>query len=114
MGDLLLGADFSDPEVPGWRLIDPENFEFKSGPAPELVVTHPKSDLIHPVVRTPAPFDDFDASITIRFLEGNYDQISAGFEVRSCDEGDYIIRISAQGTFQCGWHDKTDWGGVSC
>jgi hypothetical protein len=111
MGDLLLGADFRDPAIPGWRTTNPENFEFKPGPPPEIVVTHPKSDQIHPVVRTPAPFDDFDASIAIRFLEGDYDQISAGFEVRSCDEGDYVLRISAQGTFQCGWHDKLDWGG---
>jgi hypothetical protein len=110
MGDLLLGADFVNPEVPGWRVDNREMLVFKPGPPPELQVDHPKSDLIHPIVRTPAPFDDFDASVTIRFLEGDYESISAGFEVRSCDAGDYVIRISAQGTFQIGWHNKTDWG----
>lgn len=111
MGDLLLGADFKNPDVPGWKVDNREMLEFKPGPPAELLIDHPKSDLIHPIVRTAAPFDDFDASITIRFLEGEYDYISAGFEVRSCDAGDYVIRISAQGTFQIGWHDKTDWGG---
>jgi len=110
MGDLLLGADFRDPDVPGWKISSPEKVKFEKGPPPELVYTHPKSDLIHPVVRTPAPFDDFDVGVTIRFLEGSYDHISAGIEIRSCDAGDYVIRISAQGTFQVGTHEETEWG----
>ena len=97
MGDLLLGADFADPDVPGWKVLNRETLEFKPGTPPELIVDHPKSDLIHPIVRTPAPFDDFDVGITMRFLDGSYDHINAGFEVRSNDDWDYVIRISEIG-----------------
>lgn len=111
MGDLLLGADFRDSKVPGWVVLNRDKLSFHPGPPPELLVKHPESNLIHPIVRTPAPFDDFDVSVTIRFLDGEYEQVSAGFEVRSSDEGDYVIRISSQGTFNIGWHQGTDWGG---
>lgn len=112
IGDLLLGSDFSKEEQIGWRVLNRELLTFKPGSPPELQVKHPKSDLIHPLLRTPGPFDDFDVSITVRFLEGSWEHISAGFEIRSADEGDYIVRVSAQGTFQVGWHKGTDWGGA--
>jgi len=34
-------------------------------------------------LRTPGPFDDFDVSVTIRFIKGSYEHISAGLELRS-------------------------------
>ena len=103
MGDLLLGADFRNPDVPGWVVVEPDKLEFDLGSPPEMIARYPKSNLIHPVVRTPAPIDDFDASLTIRFLKGSYEHVSAGLEVRSSSEGDYVIRISVQGTFSIGW-----------
>ncbi len=112
MGDLLLGANFSDFKVPGWRVYTPEHLKFKPGPPPELWASLPKSDRIHTVVSTPGPFDDFDASVTIRFIEGHREYASAGMEVRASDAGDYVVRVSAQGTFQVGWHDKDAWGGT--
>jgi hypothetical protein len=111
MGDLMLGADFTDPDVPGWVVVNREKLTFTPGPPAEMWVKFPKSDRIHPVLRTPAPFDDFDISVTIRFISGDYKQISAGLELRFSDDGDYVIRISSQGTFSVGWHEKTEWGG---
>jgi hypothetical protein len=111
LGDLLLGADFTDPDVPGWVVTQTTGLEFRPGSPAELWAALEPSDLIHPVLRTPGPFDDVDAAVTIRFISGAYDQLSAGFEVRSWDPGDYIVRISAQGTFSAGWHEKTEWGG---
>lgn len=110
IGDLLLGADFSDPNVPGWLLSTPEKLTFVPGTPPELRVNFEPSKLIHPIIRTPGYFSDLDVSVTICFLEGKWDYISAGFEIRSCDDGDYIFRISAQGTFQIGAHKGTEWG----
>jgi hypothetical protein len=111
LGDLLLGADFRELEVPGWVMVNRERLEFRPGMPAELWATFPTSDRIHPILRTPGPFDDFDVSVTLRFIRGSYDHISAGFELRSCDEGDYVVRISAQGTFNVGWHNKMEWGG---
>lgn len=111
LGDLLLGADFRDPELPGWVASTPEYLEFRPGSPAELWASLPASDLIHPIVRTPGPLDDLDAGVTIRFISGSHTHVSAGFELRSWDAGDYIARISAQGTFSLGWHAKTEWGG---
>ena len=111
MGNLMLGADFRDPAVPGWILSTPEQMEFRPGSPAELWASLPPSDLIHPVVRTPGPLDDVDASVTVRFIEGSREVVSAGFELRAWDAGDYVARISAQGTFSLGWHDQTQWGG---
>ncbi len=112
MGDLLLGADFSDPKVPGWRLYTPERLEFKPGSPPEMWARVPKSDRIHALVYTPGTFEDFDASVTFRFIEGHREYVSAGMEVRSSGAGDYVIRVSAQSTFQVAWHDEDAWGGT--
>ncbi len=112
LGGLLLGADFRDPAMPGWLMLNKEKLEFRPGTPAEVWATLPASDRIHPIIRTPGPFDDFDVSVTFRFMKGSYDHVSAGLEMRSGDEGDYIVRISAQGTFNLGWHRKTDWGGA--
>jgi hypothetical protein len=111
LGDLLLGADFRDPALPGWVVSRPEQVEFRPGSPAELWASLPASELIHPVVRTPGPFDDVDAGVTIRFISGVYEYISAGFEVRAWDDGDYVVRLSAQGTFAVGWHAGSAWGG---
>ncbi len=66
MGDLMLGADFTNPDVPGWKVLNRDKLQFEPGPPPELWAEFPASELIHPVVRTPGHFDDFDASVTIR------------------------------------------------
>ncbi|MBL6980620.1 MAG: hypothetical protein ISR58_05450, partial [Anaerolineales bacterium] len=110
LGDLILGADFREPKVPGWIISYEDKVEFKNEHVPELWANFPPADVISPVIRTPAPFDDFDVSVTIRFIKGNYEQISAGLELRYGDEGDYVFRISAQGTFQIGWHKEKEWG----
>lgn len=111
MGDLILGADFRNPKVPGWVVSYEDKVEFKDEQGPELWATFTPDKLIYPVIRTPGIFDDYDVSVTIRFIKGSYDHISAGLELRyGGDVGDYVIRISAQGTFQVGWHEKKEWG----
>ncbi len=112
MGDLILGADFKNPNVPGWVLSEEKHVTFEKGPPAELWAKYPPSDLIHSVIRTPGHFDDFDISVTVRFIEGSYKHISAGLELRHSDDGDYVVRISAQGTFQIGWHKEKEWGGT--
>lgn len=92
LGDLILGADFRDPKVPGWLISYEDKVKFKNDPGPELWANFEPADVISPVIRTPGPFEDFDIGVTIRFIEGNYEQISAGLELRYGDEGDYAFR----------------------
>lgn len=110
MGDLILGADFRDSKLPGWVISYEDKVEFKNEADPELWATFTPAEVIFPVIRTPGIFDDFDVGVTIRFIKGSYEHISAGFELRYGDEGDYVFRISAQGTFQVGWHKEKEWG----
>ncbi len=113
MGDLMLGADFRDPQVPGWVVINQDKVEFKkNGKTPELQASFKASKKINPVLRTPGPFEDFDVSVTVRLIKGSHEHIAAGLELRYSELGDYVIRISAQQTYQVGWHDGFDWGGT--
>jgi hypothetical protein len=111
IGDLLLGADFRDPSVPGWAVFNRDKLEFRPGSPAELWVTFPPDDRMNPILRTPGPLDDFDVSVTMRFIDCAYENAHAGLEVRSGDAGDYVVSVSAQGTFRVGWHNGSEWGG---
>ena len=111
LGDLLLGADFRDPDLPGWKVFDRDKLEFRPGSPAEMWVRYPASDLNHAILRSPGPLDDVDASVTIRLMEGTLNHVKAGFELRSNESGDYIIHTSVQATYRVGWHNGTEWGG---
>jgi hypothetical protein len=64
----------------------------KERPPPELWAKYPKSDRIHPVLRTPAPFDDFDASVTIRFIDGDMSKLALD---SNCVLAMMVIMLSA-------------------
>ena len=47
MGDLMLGADFRDPDFPGWVVVNRDKLTFEPGPPAEMWVKFPKSVLLH-------------------------------------------------------------------
>jgi len=108
LGDLILGADFRDPALPGWQLINQENVQVKPGFPPELWARFPASDMLHYVIQASGLFDNFDVSLTIRFLEGDPDYIRGGLILRyTSAQGGYACFISAQGTYKIGWYEKS-------
>ncbi len=111
MGDLILGADFSAGTVPGWGRFHTDKTELKPGTPPELRAEFPSSNLMHYVLQSSGLFDDYDASVSIRFLQGNTRYIRAGFALRyDPNQGGYALLISAQSTYMIGWYHQGDDG----
>jgi hypothetical protein len=107
-----LGADFSDPVIPGWQIVKRERVErhvqTRPGPPPHLWASFPSSDLLHYVLQSSGLFEDFDAGVTIKFLSGNLEYISAALVLRYVTSlGGYLVLISAQGTYKIGWYEMS-------
>ncbi len=107
MGDLLLGADFSDSTMPGWQLFNQDKLTFHKGQPNEMRCRFtPKKDEAFYVLKSSGLVDDFDASVTLRFTEGKEDMTRAGFYLRFSDDGGYTIFISAIASYQVGVFTK--------
>lgn len=121
MGDLLLGADFSHKPIHGWEFLNENKTQLIPGHKPALQGSFEPSDLVHYVLHSSGWFDNFDASVTLRFTAGILEYIRGGFLVRyNKERGGYIIFISAQATYKMGyymanadkkleWFDLFDW-----
>ncbi len=113
LGDLILGADFSEPIQLGWARSKEMTFEPGGGDPPRLAVREPTqpSSVIRSAIWTPAHFDDFDLSCSFRLDQGT-DDCSIGFRFRQSTEGGYGVRISPRGTFSvCFQKPGYAWGG---
>jgi hypothetical protein len=112
IGDLILGTDFRNKSVPGWRLYNEDHLDFRLsvGMRPELWATFKTAGNYQRLIGTPGPLYDFDASVNLRFIKGAYDKARAGFELRLWDVGNYLIQISPQATFSVGYHIDSEWG----
>jgi hypothetical protein len=111
MGDLLLGADFSGKVMPGWEVLNEDKVAFHKGSPPEMRGTFPaKKEGAYYALRSSGLMDDFDASVSIRFIEGEREMIRAGFYLRFSDDGGYGFLISVQTTYTFGWFQKDEKG----
>ncbi len=112
IGDLLLGTDFRDPDLPGWRRYYKEQTQFihQPGLPPELEGTFKKEKSLSGVVGTCGPLHNCDISVNIRFISGSYTGARAGIEFRYRDEGNYVAILSPQGTYCVGYHVDRKWG----
>ncbi len=111
MGNLLLGADFSHKIMPGWELLNADKLTFNGGNPPELIGKVPaKNDGAYFLLRTSGLLDDYDASVSIKFLDGKKDTIRAGFYLRFSDNGGYAFLISVQGSYTLGFFEKNEKG----
>lgn len=107
MGDLMLGADFGDKVMPGWEVINDELLTFHKGNPSELRGRYQPNLKTYYVLMSSGFVDDFDASINIKFTEGDEDLIRAGFYPRFIHEGGgYGIFISALGSYTIGYFVK--------
>ncbi len=117
LGDLLLGADFGAiADIPGWQRLSIERTRTLYGPPPALLAEMPESEMVHYVLQSSGLFDDFDASVSIRFMDGALNYIRAGLVLRySPNQGGYVFFISPQRTYMLGFYhyveNKIAWGG---
>lgn len=107
MGDLLLGADFSNKVMPGWEVINEDLLTFHNGSLSELRGKYKPSVNSYYVLKSSGLLDDFDAGVNIKFTDGNKDIIRAGFYLRFTPEsGGYAVLISALGSYTIGYYVK--------
>jgi hypothetical protein len=100
-GELLLGADFRDPNVPGWRVYHKENLRIGDGGLPQIVGSFRKQESTAWLLESLGSFDNIDAGVTISFLEvGDITKhCRLGFYVRRTDQGNYNVDIAPKGTY---------------
>jgi hypothetical protein len=121
MGDLLLGADFANETLPGWEIIRDGEITFHKGNPPELRGFYKPKINSYYVLISSGFLDDFDASVTIKFTEGDVKLITAGFFPRMNSQGGYAVYISPLGSYNIGyfttqenrndfkWNNLVDW-----
>ncbi|MEN9562390.1 MAG: hypothetical protein RIR73_634 [Chloroflexota bacterium] len=109
MGDLILGADFSQKTMPGWETVNEEMLSFhKSDPSEMRAKFKPHSNSYH-VLKSSGFLDNFDVSVSIRFLEGKEEWVHAGLFLRhDTSVGGYGVKVSMQGTYNFGYIAKDD------
>lgn len=121
MGDLLLGADFGSDTLPGWEIIRDGEISFHKGNPPELRGRYKPRINSYYVLISSGFLDDFDASVTIKFTEGDEKLITAGLYPRMNSQGGYAVYISPLGSYNIGffttqpnnndfkWNTLVDW-----
>ncbi|HMZ06975.1 MAG TPA: hypothetical protein PK078_05095 [Anaerolineales bacterium] len=110
MGDLILGADFSQRVNPGWELVNDDKLTFHKGKPSEIRGTFEPQTNSYYMLKSSGFLDNFDLSASIRFYEGEYDWIHAGFYVRHSSEGGYGFKISVQASYTFGHVSKDEKG----
>lgn len=115
MGNLLLAADFRNPLIPGWKIVNldiPAEFgEYESQPEYRVTLPPEPKHMTDFLINTPGILDDFDACVSLRFLAGDTENYFAGFSLRVSDDGYYQTVIDSSGRFHMSWFDKSEWGG---
>jgi len=107
MGDLMLGADFSNKTMPGWEVVNQELLTFHKGNPSELRGKYKPSLNSYYVLKSSGFLGDFDASINIKFTDGDGEIIRAGFYPRFIpDSGGYAVMVSALGSYAIGYYKK--------
>lgn len=121
MGDLILGADFTNEVLPGWEIVRDGDISFHKGHPPELRGRYKPRLNSYYVLISSGFLDDFDASVSIKFTEGDEKLITAGFYPRMTNDGGYAVYISPLGSYNIGyfttqpnsadlkWNTLVDW-----
>ncbi|MDT7808868.1 MAG: hypothetical protein QOJ70_2681 [Acidobacteriota bacterium] len=107
-GELLLGADLCDPNLPGWRVYQKDHLHFGDDGQPQLVGNFPKKENTAWLLESSGSFDNIDATVTISFLEVEdiTKHCRLGFAVRSTDEGRYCVDIAPKGNYCVASYEK--------
>lgn len=113
MGDLLLGADFSQKVMPGWEVLNPDRVTFHTGsPAEIRGIFPPKDTGAYYMLRSSGLLDDFDVSLSIKITSGSKENVRAGIYPRLSDDGGYGFLVSVQSSYTFGFFEKDPNGGA--
>ena len=108
LGELLLAADFRDPDVPGWWLYQRESLRVGEGGRPWLFGDFRKFEKARWIIESHGSFDNVDASVTITFLEVEdvTKHCRLGLALRWTEEGRYGANIAPEGNYSAGAYDN--------
>lgn len=107
MGNLILGADFRQQPVLGWNFPNPDNVQCLNSTPPELRFKFPAKRGVWYALNTSGFFDNLDASVSIRFYEGDVNLIDAGLALRYRKAlGSYCVFITPLGSYIIGAYEK--------
>ncbi len=110
MGDLLLGADFGNRIMPGWEVVNEDKLTFHKGSPSELRGRFAPQVNSYYALKSSGLLDNFDASVSIKFTEGDKEWIRAGFYTRFTPAGGYGFMVSAQASYVFGSFVKDEKG----
>jgi hypothetical protein len=107
-GELLLGADLCDPNLPGWRVYQKDSLLFGDGGQRQLVGNFRKQESTACLVESCGSFDNIDASVTISFLEVEdiTKHCRLGFAIRWTEDGRYCVDIAPKGNYCVASYEK--------
>lgn len=107
MVNLVLGADFGRKPIIGWGFPNGDQVRLMPGQPPELRAKISSSDTLYHALNSSGYFDNLDASVSIKFNDGNVEYIRAGLILRyQKGIGSYGVLASAQGTYMVGYYEK--------
>jgi len=107
MGNLVLAADFSQDPIPGWAFPSRDKIQLLNDSVPELRANFPPQIGLYYALNSSGYFDNIDASVSIKFYDGNLDLIDAGLVLRyHKNVGSYCVLISPLGTYTLGYYQK--------
>jgi hypothetical protein len=107
MGNLVLAADFSQDPIPGWGFPNRDKVQLIKDTVPELRAKFPAQSGLYYALNSSGYFDNIDASVSIKFYEGDLNLIDAGLVLRYRKEvGSYCILITPLGTYSLGYYQK--------
>ena len=109
-GELLLGADFRDPNVPGWHVYQKDKLRIGDGGRAQLLGNFRKQESTSWLLESFGSFDNIDAAVTILFLEvGDMTKhCRLGFAVRWTEEGRYCVDIAPKGNYCVASYEKVN------
>jgi hypothetical protein len=107
-GELLLWANFLDPNVPGWKLYHKDHLQVGAGGRSQIVGRFEKQADTAWVIESSGSFDNIDASVTINFLEVEdiTKHCRLGFAMRWTEEGRYCVDIAPKGNYCVGKYEQ--------
>ena len=107
MGNLVLGADFRQDPIMGWGFPNKDKVQLINNAIPELRAKFPPQVGLYYALNSSGYFDNIDASVSIKFYDGNMDLIDAGLVLRyHKGVGSYCVLISPLGTYTLGYYQK--------
>jgi hypothetical protein len=101
---------YCSAQIPGWEVVNEDKLTFHKGSPSELRGRFAPQVNSYYALKSSGLLDNFDASVNIKFTEGDKEWIRAGFYTRFTSSGGYGFMVSAQASYMFGSFVKDEKG----